>query len=68
MIGLEGIQSNLEVHNFDLRHVVEYSRNMPYKRATGKIANEMCSIANMNYEPPNAIMIIQSSFFTLFLR
>lgn len=51
MTGFEVIQSNLIVHYFDLRQAVEYSRNMPHKRATGTIANEICSFAGMNYEP-----------------
>lgn len=68
MIGLEVIQSNLILHDFDLRQAVEYSGNMPEKRATGTTANEICHVAGMNYELSNAIMIIHSSFFTLFLR
>lgn len=58
MIGLEVIHLNLIVHYFDLRKVIEYSRNMPHKRATGTTANEICSVKEMNYEPANAIMII----------
>lgn len=68
MIGLQVIQSYLIVRDFHLRQAVEYSRNMPHRRTTGTIANEKCSVAGMNYEPPYAIMIMQSSFFTLFLR
>lgn len=68
MISLEVIQSNVIVHDFDLRQAVGIFKNMPYNRATGTIASEIRSVAGMNYEPPNAIMIIQSSFFTLFLR
>lgn len=68
MVNVEVIQSYLIVHDFDLRQAAEYSRNMPHKRPTGTIANEICSAAGMNYEPPNATMITQSSFLTLFLR
>lgn len=68
MIGHEVIQSNLRVHDIDLRKAVEHPRNMPHKRGTGPTANEMCNVASMSYEPPNAIMITQSCTFTLFFK